>query len=99
MHCLALTSVVVVGLERTFYQVSEDVGVVEVCAVAYSRNMTCHINNITLLTTDRSAGTLLVHAMMLILFMQKQIAIEKLLRYFCMFISKYIYNICILHAL
>ena len=36
MQCLALTPAVVVGLERTFYWVSEDVGVVEVCAVAYS---------------------------------------------------------------
>ena len=48
-----------VGLERTLYQISEDVGVVEVCAVAYSQNITCPIEyafNINLLTTDGSAG-------------------------------------------
>ena len=32
-----------VGLERTFYQVLEDVGVVEVCAVVSSPNITCPI--------------------------------------------------------
>ena len=35
--------VAVVGLERTFYQVSEDVGVVEVCAIVYSPDITCPI--------------------------------------------------------
>ena len=54
----------VVGLERTFYQVSENVGVVEVCAIVYSPNITCP--NITcpigfpfdvrLRTRDGSAG-------------------------------------------
>jgi hypothetical protein len=33
----------VVGLERTFYQVSEDVGVVEVCAIVYSPSGICPI--------------------------------------------------------
>ena len=59
MQCLALPPDPVVGLERTFYQISEDVGVVEVCAVAYSQNITCPIEfafNINLLTTDGSAG-------------------------------------------
>ena len=35
--------VAVVGLEKTFYQVTEDVGVVEVCAIVYSPNITCPI--------------------------------------------------------
>jgi hypothetical protein len=36
----------VVGLERTFYQVSEDVGVLVVCAIVYSPNnsIPCPIN-------------------------------------------------------
>ena len=32
-----------VGLEKTFYQVSEDVGVVEVCAIVYNPSP-CPIN-------------------------------------------------------
>ena len=32
-----------VGLERTFYRVSESVGVVSVCAVVYSPNISCPI--------------------------------------------------------
>ena len=31
------------GLERTFYQVSEDVGVVEVCSVVYNPKGDCPI--------------------------------------------------------
>ena len=49
----------VVGLERTFYQVSEDVGVVEVCAIVYSPNITCPIAfpfDVRLRTLDGSAG-------------------------------------------
>ena len=49
----------VVGLEKTFYQVSEDVGVVEVCAIVYSPAIVCPIKfpfNVTLNTTDDSAG-------------------------------------------
>ena len=42
-HILSFYPVAVVGLERTFYQVPEDVGVVEVCAVVYSPNITCPI--------------------------------------------------------
>ena len=37
------TTVAVVGLERTFYQVSEDDGVVEVCAVVNSPVIECPI--------------------------------------------------------
>ena len=51
--------VAVVGLEKTFYQVSEDVGVVEVCAIVYSPTIVCPIEfpfNVALNTTDGSAG-------------------------------------------
>ena len=49
------------GLEKTFYQVSEDVGVVEVCAIVYSpnANRTCPISfpfDVSLSTRDDSAG-------------------------------------------
>ena len=47
------------GLERTFYSVSEDVGVVEVCGIVYSPTIDCPIEfpfNVSLLTTDGSAG-------------------------------------------
>ena len=52
-------AVAVVGLERTFYQVSENVGVVEVCAVVYSPVIECPIQfsfNLQLTTSDGSAG-------------------------------------------
>ena len=40
------TPVAVVGLEETFYKVSEDVGGVNVCAIVYSpnSNILCPIN-------------------------------------------------------
>ena len=47
----------VVGLERTSYQVPENVGVVEVCAIIYGAH--CSINfsfNVSLSTNDGSAG-------------------------------------------
>ena len=52
---------VVVGLGETVYQVSEDVGVVEVCAVVYKPDSTvlCPISlpfNISLSTSDARAG-------------------------------------------
>ena len=51
----------VVGLERTFYSVSEDVGVVEVCAIVYQPDsgITCPITfpfDVSLSTLDGSAG-------------------------------------------
>ena len=49
----------VVGLERTFYQVSEDVGVVEVCAIVYSPTIDCPIAfplDVCLSTENGSAG-------------------------------------------
>ena len=53
----------VVGLEKTFYQVSENVGVVEVCAIVYrpNGNIACPITfpfNVRLSTTNDSAGNL-----------------------------------------
>ena len=54
-----LLAAAVVGLERTFNQVSEDVGVVEVCAVVYSPEIACPIAfpfDVRLRTLDGSAG-------------------------------------------
>ena len=51
----------VVGLERTYYNVSEAVGVVEVCAVVYQPTGDCPIEfpfNATLTTSDGSAGSI-----------------------------------------
>ena len=53
------TSEAVVGLERTLYSVSEDVGVVEVCAIVYSPIIDCPIAfsfNVSLSTSDSTAG-------------------------------------------
>ena len=50
----------VVGLERTFYSVSEDVGMLEVCAIVASPDIGCPIQfpfQVSLSTTDGSAGT------------------------------------------
>ena len=49
----------VVGLEKTFYQVSEDVGSVNVCAIVYSPNVTCPITfpfNLSFSAGDDTAG-------------------------------------------
>ena len=56
---ITFTAEGVVGLERTFYQVSEDVGVVEVCAIVYSPTIDCPIEfpfDVRLSTRDGSAG-------------------------------------------
>ena len=56
---LSLPPVLVVGLERTSYQITEDVGVVEVCAVVHKPNITCPHElffNVSLSTSDESAG-------------------------------------------
>ena len=48
------------GLNQSFYQVSEDVGMVEVCAIVTSPSIDCPIQfpfNISLSTTDGTAGT------------------------------------------
>ena len=60
------TSEAVVGLERMFYQVREDVGVVEVCAIVYSPTIVCPINfpfNVSLSTSDNTAGIFLLKLM------------------------------------
>ena len=47
------------GLEKTFYNVTEDVGVVEVCAIVYMPTIDCPINfafDVSLSTDNGSAG-------------------------------------------
>ena len=60
MHSFyTFTSEAVVGLERTLYSVSEDVGVVEVCAIVYSPTIDCPIAfsfDVSLSTSDNTAG-------------------------------------------
>ena len=54
MHAAA-----VVGLERTFYQVSESVGVAEVCVIVRNPTIVCPIAfpfTIRFLTADGTAG-------------------------------------------
>ena len=64
-HCIHLysyhtfTSEAVVGLERTSYNVSETVGVVEVCAIVYSPTIVCPFNfsfDVSLSTSNNTAG-------------------------------------------
>ena len=65
---LSLFPVAVVGLEKTFYSVSEDVGVVEVCAIVYSPTIDCPIAfpfDVGLSTLDNTAGNILVDAVLL----------------------------------
>ena len=53
----------VVGLERIIFTVSEDVGVVELCARVFEPDIDCPIEfpfNIILSSTDRTAGTYLI---------------------------------------
>ena len=48
-----------VDLEKTFYEVSEDDGAVEVCAIVYSPNITCPISfsfNVRISTSDNISG-------------------------------------------
>ena len=47
------------GLERTFYQISEGVGMVEVCAIVFSAVIDCSIAfsfNVRLRTLDGTSG-------------------------------------------
>ena len=47
------------GLEKTIYSVSENVGVLEVCAIVYSPTIDCPIAfpfDVSLSTSDRTAG-------------------------------------------
>ena len=59
MYIYIVSTVAVVGLERTFYQVSENVGVVEVCAIVYSPEGDCPIEflfDVNLIITNGRAG-------------------------------------------
>ena len=59
LHSLDYYTAAVVGLERTFYQISEDVGVVEICAIARNSTIVCPIAfpfNISFSKTDTTAG-------------------------------------------
>ena len=52
----------VVGLEQTFFRVSEDVGVVELCANVSFPDITCPIEfpfEVVLATADGTAGEML----------------------------------------
>ena len=54
-----LILVAVVGLERTLYMTTEDVVLVEVCAIVYSPNISCPIEfpfSVILSTTNGTAG-------------------------------------------
>ena len=54
-----LTSEAVVGMEKTIYSVSKNVGFVEVCAILYSPTIDCPITfpfDVSLSTSDRTAG-------------------------------------------
>ena len=49
----------IVGLEESFYQISEDVGVVKVCTVVNNASLSCPIDysfEVELSTKDGSAG-------------------------------------------
>ena len=48
-----------VGLEKTIYSVSENVGLVETCVIVYSPNINCPIAfpfDVGLSTSDNTAG-------------------------------------------
>ena len=52
------------GLERTSYGFSEDVGLVEVCAIVYSPTIDCPINfpfDVSLSTSNNTAGIFLLN--------------------------------------
>ena len=56
---LLLLAVTVVGLGEMFYNVLEDVGMVEVCAIVYSPVVDCPVEfafDVRLTTGDNSAG-------------------------------------------
>ena len=64
LHSLNYYTAAVVGLETTFYQVSENVGVVNVCAVVRNPPIMCPIAfpfNVNLSTADKSAGNVCIH--------------------------------------
>ena len=61
MQNFCVHAVAVVGLEETFYQIPEEVAIVEVCAIVYEPDSTvsCPITfsfNVRLSTSDFTAG-------------------------------------------
>lgn len=62
MHTLCVNCLdAMVGLERTLYTVSENVGVVEVCAVVFSPDISCPIGFpfiVNIFTSPDTAGKL-----------------------------------------
>ena len=59
MCCNLISLGAVVGLEQTFFRVSEDVGVVELCAIVSSPVIDCPIKfpfEVQLYTCDGTAG-------------------------------------------
>ena len=57
-------TVAVVGLERTSYQVSEGVNMLELCVIVYSPSIECPIEipfNVNLFTSDNTAGNYNMH--------------------------------------
>ena len=63
------------GLERTSFNVSETVGVVEVCAIVYSPTIDCPFNfpfDVSLSTSDNTAGMFfsVVHFFVWIVYVQ-----------------------------
>ena len=62
------------GLENTIYSVSENVGVVEVCAIVYSPTIDCPIEvpfDVSLSTSDNTAGIMLVFMQLYLVHMYK----------------------------
>lgn len=56
---LSCVPVAEVGLETTFYEIGEDVGVVEVCAVVLTPSVPCPVDfpfDVALSTNDSTAG-------------------------------------------
>ena len=95
---LTVPSVAVVGLEMTFYQVSEDVGVVEVCAIVYNPMSDCPIEflfDVRLTTLDGSAGKKIVkHAYICLhLFYCKGYLHEDIRSLLCVFLILYYFSI------
>ena len=63
LHSHNYYTAAVVGLQRTSYQVQEDVGVVEVCAIVENKSIMCPIAfpfNISFSTENTTAGKTVV---------------------------------------
>ena len=65
LHSHNYYTAAVVGLNKTLYQVEEDVGVVEVCAIVNNTAIKCPIAfpfNISFSTENRTAGNTLLNS-------------------------------------